>query len=135
MEQRIDLIVGRPDSLDQLIPLFRAYQAHYNQFSVAGEEQTRCFLSQILRSPNEGFVILASTSGQMIGFATGYVMVSGLLEERMIHLGDLYVDPGYRGRKVGTSLVLEVVSQARLRGFWPGPLAFPRLERVAESLV
>src|SRR5882757_8967911 len=116
IEPRIDLTVGSIDCLDQLLPLFRAYQTHYNQFTVAGEAQTRDFLSRILRCPNEGFVILASSSSRIVGFATGYVTVSGLLAERMIHLGDLYVDPEYRGRKVGTSLVSEVVVQARLRG-------------------
>jgi GNAT superfamily N-acetyltransferase len=102
--------------IDGLLPHFRAYQAGYRQFSDAGEAQTREFLLALIRDAKSGFVLLARTGPQIIGFATGFVTISGLLATRMIHLGDLYVDPAHRGLSVGARLIEGVRSEAACRG-------------------
>ena len=99
-----------------LLPLFRLYQAHYSQLTTATEEKTEHFLADLVTQPAQGFALLAETEGGVIGFATGFVTVSGVLAERLVHLGDLYVDIDFRRQGVATRLMDGVVDEAALRG-------------------
>lgn len=110
------LRLADPSSLDQLLPLFREYQAHYSALTSATESQTRDFLKEVISQPQIGAVVLAEVDGQIAGFATAFFTVSGVISERMVHLGDLYVAPGHRRRGIATHLVDEVARFAERNG-------------------
>lgn len=98
------------------MPLFRAYQAYYSALTTADEPKTRRFLSELLATPETGFAVTAESGGEVVGFATGFLTVSGVLAERMVHLGDLYVLPEYRHQGIATALIGRVTEEARARG-------------------
>jgi GNAT superfamily N-acetyltransferase len=103
-------------SIDEILPHFRAYQAGYPGLSGAGEEQTRAFLLNLMREEREGFLLAARADSRVVGFATAFVTASGVLASRILHLGDLYVVPGHRGRDLGRILVEAVCREAVGRG-------------------
>ena len=117
MELDITIEVAAESQLDEILPQFRAYQAYYSQLTGAGEEQTRTFLHELLRNPDRGFILLARSRSLVVGFATGFVTVSGVLASRLVHLGDLYIAPEYRGRTIGARLVDECTRFARAHGY------------------
>jgi len=98
------------------MPLFRAYQAHYSTLTDASEEKTRAFIAELLVRPESGFVIVAEIEGKIVGFATGYCTISGVIAERMVHLGDLFVAPEHRHQRIATALINEVIKRARFEG-------------------
>lgn len=104
------------DDLPALLPLFRAYQAHYGQLTAVSEAQTRAFLADHLRRSDGGFVLMAWSGEVAVGFAAVYFTVSGLIAERLAHLGDLYVVPDRRYQGLGTSLFDSVSMEARRQG-------------------
>ena len=110
------LALATESLLDEILPHFRAYQAAYNQLAGANEAQTREFLAQLLRMPESGFIVVVFAEARVVGFATGFVTVSGVLASRMIHLGDLYVAPAHRGSNLGAQLVHAVGNEAARRG-------------------
>jgi ribosomal protein S18 acetylase RimI-like enzyme len=103
------------DSVSRVLPLFRDYQAHYSDITSATEEQTRTFLEEIVSQPDVGFVILAEVHEELAGFATAFYTVSGIMAQRVLHLGDLYVARAYRRRGIATMLLDEVASRARAK--------------------
>ncbi|MFT3867016.1 MAG: GNAT family N-acetyltransferase [Nibricoccus sp.] len=105
-----------PDSLEKILPLFRSYQEHYNMLTTAGEAKTRRFLAEFLTKPETGFALVAESGGVVVGFATGYLTVSGVLADPLVHLGDLYVLPEYRRGGIATALIERVAKEARERG-------------------
>ena len=116
MLKKPQLRLAIPTDVDAILPLFRAYQNHYNQLTNATEEKTRSFLKELVANVPQGFAIIAEVDERVVGFATGFVTVSGVIAERMIHLGDVYVDPPFRRRGIATALLNEVVQEARSRG-------------------
>lgn len=59
----------------------------------ASEAKTRDFLTQLLAHSESGFVVVAEREGAIVGFAAAYFTISGVLAERLVHLGDLFVRP------------------------------------------
>lgn len=116
MSSPATLRLADPSSLDQLLPLFREYQAHYSALTSATESQTRHFLTEVISHPQSGAVVLAEVDGQIVGFASAFFTVSGVIAERMLHLGDLYVAPSQRRRGIATQLVDEVARLAQRNG-------------------
>jgi ribosomal protein S18 acetylase RimI-like enzyme len=104
------------EDLDVLLPLYRSYQDHYGQLTQASESQTRQFLLELLRDARSGFVLLAFEEGNLAGFAAVYFTVSGLIAQRLAHLGDLYVQPPFRKRGIAQTLFDNVVVESRANG-------------------
>src|SRR5581483_2702951 len=104
------------EDLPTILPLFRAYQKHYGQLTAAGKEQTRRFLAEQLGDPAAGFCLLAFDNHEAVGFALAYLTVSGLIAQRIAHLGDLYVAPQHRRNGIATALFEAVVREAGARG-------------------
>jgi ribosomal protein S18 acetylase RimI-like enzyme len=127
-----------PERVEEVLPLFRAYQAQYAQLTDASEEQTRQFFVELLSDSERGFMVLAVTDGRIVGFATGFVTVSGVIASRIVHLGDLYVEPAYRGQSIGARLVDEVSAEAHRRGIplvrWLSIASNEKLNRWYERL-
>lgn len=93
------------DDLDQLVPLFDGYRQFYKQTS--NPEQARSFLKERLQN-NESVVYLAFAKAeetQAIGFTQIYPLFSSVTMERMLLLNDLFIDPTFRGKGVGTALI------------------------------
>jgi len=116
MKQSVVLRIATPVSLERILPLFRAYQAYYSTLTTADEAKTRRFLAELLANPEAGFAVLAESDQAIVGFATGFFTVSGVLAERMVHLGDLYVLPEHRHQGIATALIDRVTEEARARG-------------------
>ncbi|HEY0943721.1 MAG TPA: GNAT family N-acetyltransferase [Opitutaceae bacterium] len=116
MQASFEIRLAAPQDMPALLPLFRNYQDHYGQLTVAGEAQTQAFLADHLRHGDHGFVLLAWSGRIAVGFASVYLTASGLLAERLAHLGDLYVVPEQRRRGVGRALFDAVSAEARQRG-------------------
>jgi len=109
------LQLATPDDVARIMPLFRAYQAHYRELTIASEEQTRSFLFQHLQQADRGFIVIAKIDAIIVGFAAVYITASGLLAEFIAHLGDLYVEHSYRRRSIATSLFDFVTDEAKRR--------------------
>jgi GNAT superfamily N-acetyltransferase len=116
MTSAVKLRIGDTHCIARVLPLFRAYQAHYCSLTYASEDQTWTFLVWLAEHPESGFVIVAESEGAVVGFATGYFTVAGVMAERLLHLGDLYVTPEHRRRGIATALVDEVARQAVAHG-------------------
>jgi len=116
MKHPVVLHLAAPGSLEKILPLFRAYQEHYSALTSADETKTRRFLLELLAKPEAGFAVTAESEGKVVGFATGFFTVSGVLAEHMVHLGDLYVIPEYRHQGIATALINRVTEEARARG-------------------
>lgn len=115
-EKDLSIRLASPDDLPVILPLFRAYQEHYGQLTTASEEQTRRFLAEQLSNPAAGFSLLAFNGKETVGFAVVYLTVSGLIAQRIAHLGDLYVAPKHRRNGIATALFDAVVRETGARG-------------------
>jgi GNAT superfamily N-acetyltransferase len=63
-------------------------------------------------------VLLAELGGEPAGFALHYPVYSTFLTRRCLHLEDLFVSPGHRGKGIGEALLRAVAGVARDRGAW-----------------
>jgi GNAT superfamily N-acetyltransferase len=115
MPSHIQVEVAHESRLDDILPHFRAYQSGYGEFACASEGQTRTFLAELLRDPCSGAVLIALMDLRVVGFATAFVTVSGVMASKMFHLGDLYVVPECRGQQIGERLIDAVRIEAARR--------------------
>jgi GNAT superfamily N-acetyltransferase len=115
MALHIQVEIAPSSRVDDILPHFRAYQKCYGDFAGATEQQTRDFLAELLHDPRSGSVVIALSDSRIVGFATAFVTVSGVLASRMIHLGDLYVLPEFRGQQIGERLIEAVRLEAARR--------------------
>ena len=107
--------LAAPADLEELMPLIRGYQA-FNLITTVDDRQTRAFFGGVIASPSESFIIVARVDGRIVGFATGYITRSGYLAKRLVHLGDLFVDPPERRRGIGRALIHAVSTHAAALG-------------------
>jgi GNAT superfamily N-acetyltransferase len=104
------------DDLDQLVPLFDGYRQFYKKDS--DEEGARSFLSERLEN-NESVVYIVFAKAeetQAVGFTQVYPLFSSVRMKRMLLLNDLYIDPNFRGKGVGTALIDTVKNLCRNLG-------------------
>jgi GNAT superfamily N-acetyltransferase len=138
MASHIEIEVAQESRVDEVMPHFRAYQKCYVEFAGASERQTRDFLTELMRDPRGGVVLIASVDARIVGFATAFVTVSGVLASRMLHLGDLYIVPENRGQKIGERLVEAVRIEATRRSIplvrWLSVASNERLNAWYDSL-
>jgi GNAT superfamily N-acetyltransferase len=74
-------------------------------------------LSNLLAQPEQGFVLLALSSGELIGVAFCTRILSLEHGGWSAWLDELYVLPQERGRGVGSSLLAAAISGAKARGW------------------
>ncbi len=115
MPSHVPVQISPESRIEEILPLFRTYQGLYSQFVAATEDQTRTFLAELLRDPQSGVMMIAEVEARIVGFATAFVTVSGVLASKMFHLGDLYVLPEFRGQQIGKHLVEAVRLEAARR--------------------
>lgn len=85
-----------------LAPLLDGYRQAYGRPSDPAAAQR--FLAEGLAS-GLAIVLLAEEDGAVAGYAQLYPVLSPLRAARTLHLGDLFVDPAFRGRDIGNILL------------------------------
>ena len=83
----------------------------------ASTERDREYLSEPDRVAE-----LAETDGELLGLAAFWPR-----DDRIAHLGYLFVDPGHQGRRVGRVLLERALAEMRRRGFTRAQLRTPVL--------
>ena len=79
-------------------------------------QDARRVLEHILQSPDLGIVLVAENNGQLAGYAYGaYVWRAEFAGETM-DIVAVFVDPRFRSKGVGGSLVAALLENARRRG-------------------
>lgn len=73
-------------------------------------------LAQIIDNPEIGVVLVARQGDQMVGMVNLLFTISTALGERVALLEDMVVSPVSRGTGVGTKLLSEAISFARVQG-------------------
>lgn len=85
------------------------------EFTPTPEAQQRG-LAQIIGNPEIGFVLVARQNDQIAGMVNLLFTISTALGERVALLEDMVVSPAGRGAGVGTKLLGEAISFARVQG-------------------
>lgn len=85
------------------------------EFTPNAETQQRG-LAQIIGNPEIGSVLVARQDGQIVGMVNLLFTISTALGERVALLEDMVVSPACRGAGVGTKLLSEAISFARVQG-------------------
>ena len=99
--------------LDLLTPLFDAYRLFYREAS--DPERARQFLLERFRH-NQSIVFLALDGSAAVGFTQLYPSFSSTAMARIFVLNDLFVDPKWRGRGVGSALLETAAEYGRRLG-------------------
>jgi GNAT superfamily N-acetyltransferase len=112
-ELRVEAI-SRPQ-LDALLPMIAAYQRFYEVDSI-DEERNRAFFSRFLAPSDEGMLLGAWRSEDLVGYACLYWHFTSLVPAETVLMNDLYVDGSSRGEGIGRALIEACTSVARERG-------------------
>src|SRR5579863_1472884 len=99
--------------LDLLVPLFDAYRQFYRQRS--DPDRARRFLLERFEQ-SQSVILLAFQGDAAIGFTQLYPSFSSGAMARIFILNDLFVDPGARGRGVGSALLRAAAEYGRGAG-------------------
>lgn len=73
-------------------------------------------LAQIISKPEIGVVLVARQNNQIVGMVNLLFTISTALGDRVALLEDMVVSPASRGSGVGTKLLSEAISFARVQG-------------------
>jgi GNAT superfamily N-acetyltransferase len=103
------------DDLADLLPLMRGYCSFYK---VAPSDTALLALARaLIADPGQGMQLLArEQDGTAAGFATIYWSWSTSSAARIGIMNDLYVDPSWRGRRVGERLISACAAECRRVG-------------------
>lgn len=98
---------------------WRSLWESYNRFYEAnvGEAVTAQTLARLL-DPSSGVVgrVALDGGGQIVGFTNSVLHPSTWDSRLSWYLEDLFVDPAFRGRRIGQALIDDLVSLAKSRG-------------------
>ena len=93
-----------PEDVSRLVPLVRDYWA-FEGITEFDESKAAGLMADLLADASRGLVLAAKNDADIVGYLVGVYVFSleygGLISE----LDELYVDPGYRGKRVGYLLV------------------------------
>lgn len=99
----------KPESLNQVIPLFHEYRKFYRKEASVNAEQ---FLSERLKN-NESVIYAAYVENKCVGFVQLFSTFSSLNLGKVIILNDLYILPEYRRKKIASELIKTVIEHAK----------------------
>ena len=91
-----------PEHLEKLAPLFDAYRVFYKKESDL--KAAKKFLEERL-SKNESVIFMVYDGEKAVGFTQLYPLFSSVSMVPLWLLNDLFVDPAYRGKKIGKQLL------------------------------
>ncbi|HEY8809768.1 MAG TPA: GNAT family N-acetyltransferase [Solirubrobacterales bacterium] len=112
-ELRIEPI--SPEQMQMLLPMIAAYQRFYEVEEI-DEERNRAFFSRFLAPSDDGMLLGAWRSGQLVGYACLYWHFTSLVPAETVLMNDLYVAEGQRGEGIGRALIEAGAEVARRRG-------------------
>lgn len=90
------------EAIDHLVPLFEGYRKFYK--AEANLDGAKQFLTDRINK-KESIIFIAYIDEQAVGFTQLYPSFSSVSMQRMWILNDLFVEPAYRGQKVGEALL------------------------------
>lgn len=100
-------------SLEEALPLIRAYQAFY-QVADIDDARNRDFFSPFIGTTQEGGVfVFRNAEGRLVGFATVYLTYASSIPARVGVMSDLYTMPAERGKGVGKQLIAHCLAFAK----------------------
>jgi GNAT superfamily N-acetyltransferase len=106
---------ARPEEIDELLPLMRAYCDFYG-FDPP-DQGLRDLLTTLIEDPEQGAVFIArGDDGTAVGLATLDWRWSASRGARMGHLEDLFVSSEARGKGIAEALIEACATRCRERG-------------------
>ena len=105
---------ARPEEVEELLPLIRAYCEFYEAFPPDGglREMARALIAD----PEQGALFIARDGEDAVGFAALAWKWSSLRGARIGVMEDLFVVPEARGRGIADALIEACADRCRERG-------------------
>jgi GNAT superfamily N-acetyltransferase len=100
--------------LEILVPLFDSYRVFYRQKS--DYDSVREFLNKRFNK-QDSIIYLAFIDDVAVGFTQLYFLLSSVSMKPMYVLNDLYIDPEYRNKSIGTSLINKAKSLCKEKNY------------------
>ena len=101
--------------LDSLLPLIAAYQRFYESDDI-DDERNRTFFSGFVAPSENGMLIGAWRSEELVGYACLYWSFTSIVPAETVLMNDLYVVEAVRGQGVGRALIEASAAIGRERG-------------------
>ncbi len=110
----MEIRLARPEEIDQLLPLMRAYCEFYGASPPDGglREMARALIAV----PEQGALFIAREGEDVVGFAALGWKWSSLRGARIGVMEDLFVAPQARGRGIADALLEACADRCRERG-------------------
>lgn len=99
----IEIRLARPEEVEDLLPLMRAYCEFYE--SSPPDEGLREVMRTLIADPSQGALFIARDGEKAVGFAAIDWKWSSLKGARIGYLEDLFVDPDARGNGIADALI------------------------------
>jgi GNAT superfamily N-acetyltransferase len=114
LAEGVEIRPARPDEIEEMLPLIRAYCEFYE--TEPNDEGLRTMFETLITDPGQGVVFIARYDGRAVGFATLDWKWSSLKAAKLGYLEDLFVDPGARGRGIADALIEVCAERCRELG-------------------
>jgi GNAT superfamily N-acetyltransferase len=106
--------IAEPD-LEALLPMIAAYQRFYEVEDI-DTERNRSFFRRFVVPGDDGIMLGAWRSGELLGYACLYWTFTSLIPAKTVLMNDLYVAETARGQGIGRALIEASAEIARERG-------------------
>ena len=107
--------LARPEELPQLVALLGILFSQESEFAPDDAKQARA-LEKILSDETVGRIYVAREEGKVVAMATLLYTISTAEGGMAALLEDVIVQPGRRGRGVGSALLRHLLAEARKQG-------------------
>lgn len=108
----ISIILAEADSVDVAVALFKAQLEEHEIFT--SEEALRAVTNTVVSDSSRGFILLArDDDGSFVGIAYAASHLSAEHGGTIGWLEELYVQPEWRSRGAGSSLLESIIARAR----------------------
>lgn len=108
----IEVEVRAAESADvSLLLNFIRKMADFEKLTVSATEES--LRHALFGEPPAARALLAYVDGQPIGYVTYFFSFTSMMGRRALWLDDLYIDPPYRGKGIGTALMTHMARIAK----------------------